>query len=141
MQKGGSSSTAVGRDKCIYTHLLTALIHLSGVVLVVWCSSFLIVSSTISPLDSQCSRCFFSIVLSLSDLPLRPPNDIFDIFLTFSGGPTSTPPGPHLTFCFDCIRHFPGTLPNRYFDIFSTFSGKSGKKTVTLGSSGYGDKP
>ena len=44
-------------------------------------------------------------------------NDIFDTFLHFPGGPKSTPPGPHLTFCFDCIRHFPGTLPNLHFDI------------------------
>ena len=29
------------------------------------------------------------------------------------------PPGPHLTFCFDCIRHFPGTLPNLHLDEFS----------------------
>ena len=65
---------------------------------------------------------------------LGPHNDIFDIF----GDPKSTPPGHHLTFCFDCIRHFPGTLPNPHFNICLTFSGKSRKTPVTLGSSGYG---
>ena len=50
-----------------------------------------------------------------------PQNDIFNMLLTFSGDPKSTPPRPNLTFCFDCIRHFPGTLPNLHFDIFWLF--------------------
>ena len=39
----------------------------------------------------------------------------FNIFLHFPEGPKSMSPGPHLTFYFDCIGHFPETLQNRHF--------------------------
>ena len=52
--------------------------------------------------------------------------------------PKSTSPGPHLTFVFDCVGRFPGTLQNRHFDIFLTFFGISGNTLVTLGSAHYG---
>ena len=70
-----------------------------------------------------------------------PKTVILTFFWHFPGGPKSTSPGPHLTFFFDRVRHFPGTLENRHFDIFLTFSSISGNTPVTLGSALYGFTP
>ena len=91
-------------------------------------------------------KCPFDICVTFSGGPCGTPQKCrFDIFLFyifryFPRGPKSTPPGPHLTFCFDDVGHFPGTLQNWHFDMFLTFSKISGKSPDTLGSAHYGSK-